>query len=96
MPDGVEIKRAGFVEWRPLLEQWKAQGRPKKLQIPAIDNPAVTEPMTGKILKYMENYVEDRGLPCKWSGEEQTGETTELSMELQIGNSQTNAHRLGS
>ena len=95
-PDGVEIKRAGFVEWRPLLEQWKAQGRPKKLQIPAIDNPAVTEPMTGKILKYMENYVEDRGLPCKWSGEEQTGETTELSMELQIGNSQTNAHRLGS
>ena len=84
-PDGAEIKRAGFVEWRPLLDQWRAQGKPKKVYAPAPDDPTKQEPVNGKILRWMDNYLEGRALPVSWKSETQNGETSELSIEMQIG-----------
>ena len=49
------------------------------------DDPTKQEPVNGKILRWMDNYLEGSALPVSWKSETQNGETSELSIEMQIG-----------
>ena len=75
--DGIEIARAGFIEFKPLLAAWRAENKPKKFAWAAPDGraktPNGTEEISNKLLGWLDTYESGRGLKCRVTTQDQAG-----------------------
>ena len=96
--DGVEIKEALWLPWKPMYEQWKAhgdskkQGHPKKVtdlsELKEFAHLAENRRIvSSKLMGWLHTYMEGRGLDCKVKIEEAStkGGKPYLTKEIEIG-----------
>jgi len=77
--DGVEIQRAAFLEWKPVLEAWRQGGKRDEFywHVCASNGEASKqskkEKISNKLLTWLDTFESGHGLPCKVYKSDQIG-----------------------